>query len=84
MMLLKSLEIKRERAYVNPPQGKLIGVVEFANEQGLVKFELTDEDAIAILQLCAVRIQARVTESAKAMYLSLEEHTKLITALPEE
>jgi len=78
MMILKALEIKREHPYRNPPEGKLIGEVEFANAQGLVKFTLTEEDAIEILKLCAKKVQERVIESSKAMYLSLDEHTKLI------
>jgi len=81
---LKALEIKRENYYARVPNGKLQGKVEFANEQGVVNFDLTEEDSIAILKLCAARIQERVAESAKAMYLNLEEHTKLITSTPQD
>jgi len=83
-MLLKSLKVEREHSWKNPPTGKLQGEIEFADQQGLVKFNLTEDDAVAILKLCATRILERVRGATASMIQKVVDDAKLIENKEED
>lgn len=90
-MILKELTFRRDYTYDKPEsQWPMLGRASFENEQGEITYNLTVEDAKAILEICSaalLRMAGKKAEAMKAAYqkaIVLEKAREIGRGLPNE
>lgn len=79
-MILKQLSIFRKSSWDEKCQGPLIGSIEFKNDLGSIKLDLSEEMAQKILAILA----ESVVESAKEVAMKLTSNLLMQNALALE